>query len=87
MISRKVILHETNGLHARPAMKVVEICNNFQSKVTICKGCEKASGCSILELMMLGAKEGVELEIIASGDDENKAVQELQHLFENGAGI
>jgi phosphocarrier protein HPr len=87
MISRKVILHEKNGLHARPAMHVVDTCQKFTSQVTICKGCEKANGCSMMELLLLGARDGVELEVIASGEDEQKAVDEISELIVNGSGI
>ncbi|MDX9702168.1 MAG: HPr family phosphocarrier protein [Candidatus Auribacterota bacterium] len=87
MISKKIYLREIHGLHARPVAKLVQKCKNFESKITICKGCEKADGCSVLELLMLGATEGVELEIIAVGNDENQAVEEITELFENGSGI
>lgn len=87
MVSRKVILHQTNGLHARPAMKVVEKCRNFSSRITICKGCEKADGCSIMELLLLAINDGCELEIVAEGTDETNAIKEVADFFENGSGI
>lgn len=87
MVSRKVVLHEEYGLHARPAMKIVQTCQNFSSKITICKGCKKADGCSIMELLLLSADNGNELEVIAEGGDETKAASEIAHLFENGSGI
>lgn len=87
MISKKVILRATHGLHARPATKVVQRCKNFESKIMICKGCDKADGCSIMELLLLGAAEGAELEIIATENDENQAIKEIAGLFENGSGI
>ena len=87
MIAAKVTLHEQNGLHMRPAMRVVEKCKKYQAKVTICRNCKEADGCSILDLMLLEAADGSELEIRATGDDENLAVQELSHLFEYGGGI
>jgi phosphocarrier protein len=87
MINKKVIVHEAHGLHARPAMKVVEKCQQYSSKVTICNGCDKADGCSMLELLMLAADEGTELEIMVSGTDEKDAVKAIADLFENGSGI
>lgn len=87
MISKKICLREIHGLHARPVAKIVQKCKNFESKITICKGCEKADGCSVLELLLLGATHGVELEIIATGNDESQAVQEITELFDSGSGI
>lgn len=87
MINKKVIVHEAHGLHARPAMKVVERCQQYSSKVIFCKGCDKADGCSMIELLMLAADQGTELEIIVSGTDEKDAAKAITDLFENGSGI
>lgn len=87
MISGKVIVNEEFGLHARPVMKVVQICKNVKSKVEICKGCIKADGCSMIELLLLAANNGAELEIVVNGDDEITTIRSLKEFFENGSGI
>jgi phosphotransferase system HPr (HPr) family protein len=87
MISKKFILNEAHGLHARPAMKIAEKCLRFESKITICKGCEKADGCSIMELLLLGAAEGAEVELFVCGKDELEAFGELKTFFDQGSGI
>jgi phosphotransferase system HPr (HPr) family protein len=87
VVSQRVVLREEHGLHARPAARIVETCRGFKSKITFCNGCNKADGCSILQLMMLAAKQGSELEIIATGDDELHAIARIAELFDTGAGI
>lgn len=87
MISRKVTVNEEFGLHARPVMNVVKICRNVKSKVEICKGCIKADGCSMIELLLLAANNGTELEIVVNGDDEIKVINSLKEFFEHGSGI
>jgi phosphotransferase system HPr (HPr) family protein len=87
MISRKVTVNEEFGLHARPVMKVVQICRNVKSKVEICRGCVKADGCSMIELLLLEANNGTELEIVVNGDDEIDTIKSLKEFYEYGSGI
>jgi len=87
MITKKIVIREPNGLHARPAMILAQKCQQFSSKVNFCNGCEKADGCSILELLLLGAGNGAEVEVSVQGADEALAVKEITEFFEQGSGI
>jgi phosphocarrier protein HPr len=87
MITRKMIVHNEHGIHARVALKVVEKCQGSTSQITVCKGCEKADGCSLLALLMLGAEKGTEIEIIADGGEEQKSINDLAQIFSQGSGI
>ena len=82
-----VTVNNPHGLHMRVAAEVVRRCRGFKAAVTLCKGCRKADGCSILQLVMLGAAKGAELEITAAGGDESAAVRELASFFSEGGGI
>ncbi len=84
MQRKKVVVKNEHGLHARVALNVLEKATMLDSRITVCKGCEKANGCSILELLMLGAKQGTELEIIAEGGDEEKSVEQIVGVFGEG---
>jgi phosphotransferase system HPr (HPr) family protein len=68
-------------------MKVVEKCQSSSSQITVCKGCEKADGCSLLELLMLGVEQGSEIEVIANGGEEQQSMDDLSQIFSQGAGI
>ena len=87
MRNKKVIVHNEHGIHARVAMRVLEKSRDIGSRVTICKGCEKADGCSILELLLLGAEKGAEVELIVSGGDEEKNIKTISDIFADGSGI
>lgn len=87
MITRKFVVREEHGIHGRPAAKIVEKCQQFNSKIKICYGCSEADGCSILQLLLLAARKGEQIEVIADGSDEENAIEELSELFENGSGI
>ncbi len=87
MKKEKAIVRNRSGMHLRVAGQVVDAAKRFNVDVTICKGCEKADGCSILQLLMLTAPEGCELEITVKGDQERDAMDELKGLFSDGGGI
>lgn len=87
MKTRKVIVQNEYGIHARVALRVIEASKEIKSQVTICKDCVKADGCSILELLLLGAKKGSEIELVVNGVDEEKGIATLSNIFEDGSGI
>ncbi len=68
-------------MHLRVAGQVVEAAKRYNVDIAICKGCEKADGCSILQLLMLAASEGCEIEIAVNGEQECNAMDELKGLF------
>lgn len=75
------------GLHARPAMSFVDTASLFKSAVTVRRvdgPGEIVDGKSIMQMMMLAATKGVELEIIAEGEDAAQACEALRKLVETG---
>lgn len=82
--SAKVTIVNKLGLHARPAMCFVDAAMVFDSTVTVLRGAQSVDGKSIMQMMMLAATKGTELEIVAEGDDAEKAVASLKKLVEGG---
>ena len=83
-IKKTVVIKHKFGIHARPAAKIVSLCNNFASDIEIVKdGEEPANGKNILDIMMLAAASGSSLEIRASGPDAEKAIIELGEMMES----
>jgi phosphocarrier protein len=72
------------GLHARPAMTFVDVAMTFQSAVVVRKGDAQVDGKSIMEMMMLAASRGSELEITARGPDAERACAALKKLVDAG---
>ncbi|MFO0835889.1 MAG: HPr family phosphocarrier protein [Phycisphaerales bacterium] len=72
------------GLHARPAMTFVDVASTFASEVTVSKGDTSVDGKSIMQMMMLAASEGTELQVIAVGSDAAKCCEALKKLVESG---
>jgi phosphotransferase system HPr (HPr) family protein len=87
MIKKTFVVLEEHGIHARPAAKIAKTCQHLDSKVTLCKGCDQADGCSIIQVLLLAAKQGSEIEVTVEGGNEEATIAEIADLFENGSGI
>ena len=82
--SARVSIRNRLGLHARPAMAFIDAANAFESDVHIHKGAQVVDGKSIMQVMMLAATQGTELEIRAEGDDAQAAIKVLSELVNRG---
>lgn len=79
----KVTIRNKLGLHARPAMAFADTAAQYKADIAVVKGGSKYDGKSIMNLMMLAATQGTELEITATGPDADEALAALQQLVEN----
>jgi phosphotransferase system HPr (HPr) family protein len=79
-VSRKVIVTNPQGLHARPADLFVKTASRFTAKVEVIKGYERVDGKSILAVLTLASVQGTELVIEACGHDAQAAVDALAEL-------
>lgn len=83
MIKKKVTIINKLGLHARAAVKFVNMANRFTSSVKIEKGENKIDGKSILGILTLAAVQGTEIILCVSGEDEQSAMEALVSLIQN----
>jgi len=84
---REVKVGNTEGLHARPVMRFIDVASRFQSKVTVAnvsRRGEKVDGKSAMQMMLLEATQGCVLRIEACGADAAAAVEALAALIESG---
>ena len=85
-IERTVVLKSKSGLHARPASLFVQQAKGFASQITLLKDEKRANGKSILSLLTLGAEQGDQVILTASGEDAELAVSKLLALLEQDLG-
>lgn len=85
-VSVKVKIVNRLGLHARPAMCFVDAATPFKSSITVSRAGSGSpvDGKSIMQMMMLAATKGTELEIVAEGEDAASACEALKRLVEGG---
>ena len=79
-----VVIVNKLGLHARPAMAFAETAGKYRADVKICRGGQAIDGKSVMEIMLLAATAGTELEIRAQGDDADACLTELKDLVARG---
>ena len=84
MISREVVINNTLGLHARPAMFFIQKANSYPCSVWIEKDDRRVNAKSLLGVLSLGIVGGASIRILADGPDEQDAVNGLVQLIETG---
>lgn len=82
VLRASVVLRNPLGLHARPAAVVARMLAAYDAKVRV----NGANAASVLELMKLGAKQGVELQVEAEGPQAAEARDALVAAVEGGFG-
>jgi phosphotransferase system HPr (HPr) family protein len=82
----RVVVPWNEGLHFRPAAKLVQIAQKFRSSVLLKCGQKVADLRSILSMIALCATMGTALEVEAAGDDEEDAIQAVQRVFSSVNG-
>lgn len=83
MISKEVVVNNGTGLHARPATLLVKKASSFKSDVSIEFNGKKANVKSLIGVLSLGVTKGASITVLASGDDEALAVEEIANLIAN----
>ena len=81
MVEKKIIIKNKLGLHARAAVKFVNLANRFRSSVKIEKDGNEIDGKSILGILTLAAVQGTEITLKVTGKDENSAFRALVALI------
>jgi phosphocarrier protein HPr len=83
---RKIVVVNSQGLHARPAHRIVQVANQFPCRLWVAKDEFEVDAKSIMSLMMLAAEKGCELLVRAEGEQCHEAVAALEKLFAAGFG-
>ncbi len=83
IVSRRVTVTNSLGMHARPAERFARLAGQFDAKIEVVKGDYRVEGKSILEVLTLAAEKGTELIIEAAGEDAQAAVDALAKLVES----
>lgn len=82
MIAKEVCVKNSSGLHARPATLLVKKASSFKSDISIEFNGKKANVKSLIGVLSLAVTKDAVIKVIASGDDEALAVEEIVKLVE-----
>ncbi|MCL9780870.1 HPr family phosphocarrier protein [Vibrio sp. S4M6] len=81
--SKTVLIQNRLGLHARAAIKLVELAQSFNSTITIQnQEGKEATADGVMGLLMLESAQGQHVTIIAHGHDSQSALNAICHLIE-----
>lgn len=82
-LKRSVPITNVRGLHARASRKLAEIALSYDGGTTIWvrREGEEADARSLMDLMMLGAGCGSEVELEAEGPDADRALAQIEELI------
>lgn len=86
MVSKKLIIDNGMGLHARPAAALVGEAKGFSSEILLVAEGMELDAKNVFELVAAAIPNGAEVELICRGDDEEEALDYLVKLIESGLG-
>lgn len=82
MVKEKILVQNPIGVHLRPAGDIAEAAIKFKKcEVYLSSGGRTVNGKSLLSILSLGIKQGMEFEIICDGEEENEAMQAIIASF------
>ena len=80
-MEKVITIKSTQGLHAQLANKLVQISNEFDVEVYLQYDNIKIDAKSILGLMSLAVPNGENVKVVATGNDSEKAILEIEKLL------
>lgn len=81
-----ITVPNAQGIHARPAARIVSIANQFNAALTIQKAAQSVNAKSINQVTLLNAQQGDQLTFIAGGDTASDALSAIQALAHDNFG-
>jgi phosphocarrier protein len=86
MVSQRITVKNTSGLHARPASELAKLCTKCNSDITIVVGEKRINPKSILILMSAAIRCGTEILVECNGVTEQEDLQAIIEAIEGGLG-
>jgi phosphocarrier protein len=83
MVKRKVEVINVLGLHLRAAALLVQTASKFESEIELRKDDLLVDAKSLLAVLGLEASKGTEIQITATGPDEEEALAQLVELVKD----
>ena len=86
MITRKIVVANPRGLHARACAQIVDIAKRCRCSLHVVIHGRRAKARNIFAVMLLTATVGTAVRIEANGPDEERAMREIATVFHDGFG-
>ncbi len=82
MLIREVEVKKADGIQHKDSAVFVQRAMRYDSEILVEFGTKKINAKSLMGVISLGLKPGSKIMLIAKGEDEDDAINELQHLIE-----
>ena len=83
MVVKEITITNKSGLQSKSAAVFIQKASNYKSSIWIEKDERKANAKSLLGLLSLSIGNGARIAVIVSGEDENKASEELEEYLKS----
>lgn len=80
------VVRNPHGLHVRPAATLVEVLSTYHADYQLVKGDRRINPLSLNQLSLIQIRQGDEITLIASGEQEDEAIAAFLKLAQNGFG-
>jgi phosphocarrier protein HPr len=74
------------GLHARAATKLVQLASRFPCDIVVSREGQEANAKSVMGVLLLCGSKGTLLDVVATGDKAEQAVDEIGRLISDRFG-
>lgn len=81
MMQKSIQIKLEKGLEARPVAMLVQVASQFESTVYINADDRKVNAKSIMGMMSLGLASGEQVTVVAEGNDEGTAIEEIEKFL------
>lgn len=80
-MEKEVVVRMTDSAEATPIAHLVQLANRFDSQVYFEMDNKKVNAKSIMGMMSLVLAPGVHVTVVAEGNDESRAVDEIEKFL------
>lgn len=78
MVTKNITIKIPTGLEARPVALLVQVASRYESSIYVECENKKVNAKSIMGMMSLGIAAGEEVTVIANGEDEEEAIENIE---------
>ncbi|MFC5405787.1 HPr family phosphocarrier protein [Cohnella soli] len=80
-MKKTYMVSNPTGIHARPARKIVEAAIKFPCEIFLEKDGSQYNAKSLIKMMLISAKSGDEITVIAEGEQSESAIEAIGILL------
>lgn len=87
MQTNTVTFLNEEGMHLRPAQKLVDAAVQFESDIVLkTEDGRETNAKSVVGILTMAIEQGAKVTLTTDGSDEEQAIEKLSKLFEQGFG-